>query len=285
MKKFLLTFLSLGIIAGAGFLGSCSDDEDFAEPTISLSTTAVTASPGDEVSITVNTVTDAGFKNLVVKKLWDGASQSEETFTTALTAPYVYTVTDEDADHIVTLNFTVTDNKGKTASKETVITVELTPLQILLKYNWQLSEEIRKKTSTNDINDVYTDDVYRFNADGTYNKSIGAKVDDFSDLWYNYCYYDLNETTLRLLMSRTGAFAEEVTDTLDITVIDETKLNADVTYYDLDVFDPTYDKVEYYEKRFVAVPKVSSFDPYQNGPSDDTAGPAGFCADVVFEND
>jgi hypothetical protein len=92
MKKFLLTCLSLGIIAGAGFLGSCSDDEDFAEPTITLSTTAVTASPGDEVPITVSAVTDAGFKSLVVKKMWEGVAQTEETFSTHPTAPYVYTV-------------------------------------------------------------------------------------------------------------------------------------------------------------------------------------------------
>lgn len=285
MKKFLFTCLSLGILAGAGFLGSCSDDETFADPTISLSTTAVTAAPGDEVSVTVSAVTEGGFKNLVVKKLWEDVVQSEETFTTHPTAPYVYTVTEADADHIVKLNFTVTDNKGKTASQETVITVELTPRQILLKYNWQLSAEILKRTNGDSISAVYEDDVYRFNADGTYNKSIGAEVDDFSDLWFNYCYYDLNDNTLRLLMSRTGAFAEEVTDTLDITIIDETKLHADVTYYDLDVFDPNYNKVEYFDKRFVAVPKVSSFDPYQNGPSDDATGPAGFCADVVFEND
>jgi hypothetical protein len=124
----------------------------------------------------------------------------------------------------------VTDNKGKTASQETVITVELTPLQILLKYNWRLDAEIRQKTGTDEINDVYKDDVYRFNADGTYDKSIGALNDAFGDALNNYCYYDLNENTLRLLMSRSGAFGDEYTDTLNITVIDETKLHADVNY-------------------------------------------------------
>jgi hypothetical protein len=94
-------------------------------------------------------------------------------------------------------------------------------------------------TGTNEISDVYTDDVYRFQCEnGTYNKSIGAKVDDFSDIWFNYCYYDLNGTTLKLLMSRTGAFGEKVTDTLRITIINnETQLRADVTYYDLNVLD------------------------------------------------
>ena len=285
MKKSLFTYLSVGFMAGAGFLVSCDDDEDFAAPTLTLSETAVTASPGDEISVTVNTTTDAGFKSLVVKKLWDGVSQDEETFSAPPTTPYTYTVSDEDADHVVVLNFTVTDAKGTTASSELVLTVELTPRQILTKYNWKLSEEIRKKTNANDISDAYTDDVYRFNEDNTYDKSIGEKADDFGDIWYNYCYYDLNENTLKLLMSRTGAFGEEVTDTLNITVIDDTQLHADVTYYGLDQFDPTYDPVEEYEKRFVAVAKTSTFDPYQPGVDDDETGPAKMCAEVTFEND
>ena len=277
--------MSAGILAMAAFLSSCDgDEESFDAPTLSLSETAITASPGEEVTVDIDAATDGGFKNLVVKKLWDGTAQDEETFTT-LPSEYSYTVTEEDADHILTLNFTVTDNQGKTASKDVVITVELTPRQILLKYNWKLTEEIRKKTNENDIADAYTDDVYRFNADGTYNKSIGEKKDDFNDIWYNYCYYDLNENTMRLLMSRTGAFAEEVTDTLDITILDETKLHADVTYYGLDVFDETYDPVEEYEKRLVAVPKVGTFDPYLPGATDDATGPANMCAEVEFEND
>jgi len=284
MKKFLLYSLSMGFLAVAGLLASCDDDESFDMPTLTLSQTAVTASPGEIVSVDINATTDGGFKNMVVKKLWDGAMQSEETLTT-LPSTYDYTVTEADADHIVTLNFTLTDNQGKTAAKDLVITVELTPGQLLLKYNWRLSEEIRKKTNQNDINDAYTDDVYRFNADGTYNKSVGAKQDDFGDSWFNYCYYDLNETTMRLLMSRTGAFGEEVTDTLNIKLIDDTKMHADVTYYDLDVFDPTYDKVELYEKRFVAVPKTGTFDPYKPGADDDATGPANACAEVEFEND
>jgi hypothetical protein len=36
-------------------------------------------------------------------------------------------------------------------------------------------------------------------------------------------------------MSRTGAFGEKVTDTLRISLINDTQLEADVTYYDLNV--------------------------------------------------
>jgi hypothetical protein len=285
MKKYLYAILMIGIAAaGAACLSSCKDDDEAAAPTLTLSEELITASPGQQISVSIEALTAAGFDNLVVTKLWDGVSQNEETFET-LPDKYTYTVTEQDADHVLTINFTVKDTKGRTASKDVVVTIELTPRQLLLKYNWRLNEEIRKKTNANDIDDVYNDDVYQFNADGTYQKSIGQKKDDFNDIWYNYCYWDLNDNSLKLLMSRTGAFGEKVTDTLNITLIDETKLQADVTYYDLDVFDATYDKVEQYQKRFVAVPKTPSFDPYLPGADDDATGPAGYCEDVVFEND
>jgi len=278
----LITLSVCGALIGMVLVSSCKKEESFTDPSISLSTTSVTASPGDEVDVTVTISADPEAKSLVVTKLWDGSAQSTDNVTalSSNSIPFKYTVTLDDADHITTLNFLLTDSRGNTAEKELVIDVKLTPIQLLKKYNWKLTEEIRKKTNTNDINDVYTDDVYRFNDDGTYNKSIGAKVDDFSDIWFNYCYYNLNETSMRLLMSRTGAFGESVIDTLNITVLDNEKLYADVTYRGLDVFDPSYDPVEAYEKRLVAVAKTSSFDPYQAGPDDDATGPAGTCIEV-----
>lgn len=285
MKKYIFASL-MAIALIPVFLTSCSDDEE-AGPSISLSQTAATASAGDDVAVTVTTKTSAGFKSLVVTKMWDGVAVpgEVETFTEALDEDFVYTVVEADADHVVTLSFTVTDENNKKASKDLVIEIELTARQLLLKYNWRLDQEIWKKNNTNEISDVYNDDVYRFNADGTYNKSIGAKVDDFSDIWFNYCYYDLNDNTLKLLMSRTGAFGEKVTDTLRITVIDATKLYADITYYGLDELDDKYAAKEEFQKRLVAVAKVASFDPYKAGAADDTTGPAGYCEDVEFEND
>lgn len=291
MKKYFLKPIFIGILGISGIVVSCSDDEGSSAPTISISETEVTAAPGEVVSVDITAETEAGFGGLVVTKLWDGVAQGEPEAFDVLPPSYAYTVTEEDAEHVVTINFTVLDKKGKSDQVELVVVVELTPRQLLLKYDWRLNEEFRKKTSENDIDPVYTDDVYRFNEDGTYSKSIGANKDGFSDDWFNYCYYNLNDNTLRLLMSKTGAFGEKVTDTLDITVIDDTKFHADVTYYGLDQLDPEgtqnpHDPIEYYIKKFVAVAKVSNFDPYEPGNvENDNNGPAGYCEDVVFEND
>ena len=285
-NKFLPILVFFVALVAVSTMSSCSDDETFTDPTISLSETAVTASPGDNVSISITFAADPEAASLVITKQWDGNAEDTQTITTfdSESYTYSYTVLDADADHSNVINFLLTDSRGTTTEAELVIIVVLTPRQLLVKYNWNLNEEVRIKTGSNDINDVYTDDVYQFNADGTYQKSIGAKVDDFNDIWYNYCYYDFNETTMRLLMSRTGAFGGEVTDTLNMIVIDEEKLYADVVYYGLDVFDETYDPAENFEKRFVAVAKTSSFDPYQAGADDDSTGPANMCADVTFDN-
>lgn len=288
MKKYIFNSL-LAVALAAGFLASCSDDEEDG-PSISLSETEVTASAGDEVSVTVTTKTPAGFQSLVVTKLWDGVAVDGEveTFTEALDEDYVYTVVEEDADHVVTLNFTVTDENNDTASKELVIAIELTARQILLKYNWKHTEEFWIKENKNDIADAYTDDVYRFNADGTFNKSVGEKDDGFNDLVTSFCYYDLNDNTVRLLMSRRDFWNNvDIVDTLDIVVIDETKLQADITLYGLDQLDTGEEEVphgpvEEYQRRFVAVAKTSSFDPYKAGTADD-AGP-GACVPLTFEN-
>lgn len=298
-NKIFSTLALVGVLGGVGFLSSCGSDEaSFALPTIVLSENASIASPGEEISVTVTATTDAAFESIVVTKLWDGAAEATQTITDlpsdAFT--YTYTVIADDADHILSFNFLITDAQGKTATIDWIVTVELTPMQLLVKYDWRHSDEIRKKTNMSDINEVYQDDVYRFNEDGTYAKSNMGTADDFNDGWYNYCFYDLNETTMRLLMSRTGAFSEDVVDTVNITVITDTQITSDVTYYGLDEFntgdeETPYESKEEYEKQYVAVAKTASFDPYGTGNATnaDTGktedeGPGAACIEQTFGN-
>ena len=123
MKNRMFTSLMVaGIFAGAGFLTSC-EDETFSDPILSLSETAVTAAPGEDVTITVNGTVDAELESIVITKLWDGTPQDTETLT-SIPSTYTYTVTDEDADHILTINFLVTDVKGKTIIVEVQLEIE-----------------------------------------------------------------------------------------------------------------------------------------------------------------
>lgn len=284
------TLLFALILAGASVLISCGNDEDPVEdPAISLDKTTVSAKAGESISAVVTYETPEGFKNLTIAKKIDDTEVDSEVITTdnGGTYEFEYDVLVEDAEGILTFTFTVTDELDATVSTDLIVEVELTTEQLLLKYDWQLSEEVREKTGENEVNEAYTDDVYRFNADGTYAKSAGERVDDFGDLWYNYCYWNFNEAENRLIMTRTGAFLEDVRDTLYITTINDAELEADVTYYGLDAFNTgeeevPYESVEEFKKVFAAKAKGANFDPYQAGTEDD-AGPAGTCNDVDFE--
>jgi len=282
MKKYSPYLSGLCLLLAVVVFVSCGE-KSTEPPTIQLSQTSATGSSGDEISVSVTTATDGGFKSLVVTKLWDGDAQDTETFNAPLSGAYTYTVVDEDADHVVTINFTVTDNEGRTASAELVISIELTARQLLLKYNWQKSEEIRDADETNYINAAYVDDIYRFNADGTYNKSIGELNDGLGDVLNQYCIYDFNDNTLRLLLSKTDFLGGETVDTLNITVIDDTQLRASTTIYGLDFFGPPFTAVEPFTFTYVAVPKSSNFDAYAPGAADD-AGLGWNCANTPLVN-
>lgn len=291
MKNRKINLLVLvALIASMSIVSSCGGDDDPALPGLTLTEVVSTGKAGDVVSISVAITTDVAFESLVITKLYDGVSQGTDTYDElpANEFTYEYTILEADAEQILSFNFLLKDAAGQEVSRDWVITVQLNAEQLLLKYDWRLSDEIRGKTSESDINEAYTDDVYRFNEDGTYQKSNGGTEDDFNDSWFNYCFYDINNTTLRLLMSRTGAFEEDEVDTVNITLIDDSEIVADVTYYGLDEFNEggeevPYEAVEEYVKKFVSVAKTSSFDPYGSGSEDDD-GPGAACIEQDFDN-
>lgn len=281
--------LTLMMFAAALIMQSC--EEDPASPSVMLDNTELSAKAGEQIVIVATVTAPGGFSKLSIQKFWGDDMQGDPTEVTTLTDgayTYTYTVTEDDVEPILKFQFVAIDNDGKASSPiETVVDVELTMTQLLLKYDWLLSDEIRGLTGESDISDVYTDDVYRFYEDGTYDKSIGAKVDAFNDIWYNHCYWNLDEVTGQLLMARTGAYLGQVYDTLNITSISSTLIEADVTYYGLDAFnvggeDVPYEAVEEYVKKLAAQPRSANFDPYLNGPDDDLTGPANACNDVPW---
>jgi len=290
MNKNSLPKVILSMFLTGLFLLSCSSDDDPAAPTISLSESNMDVIAEVNYSVDVSYTADATPSSISVTKYVDGvamgtpntlpATASEGTF------PFSFMVDVDDSDAgIVKYNFTILDNDGQAAQTELVLNIELTKMQLLLKYDWLLTDEIRLKTGESDINPVYKDDVYRFNADGTYQKSIGALADDFSDAWYKHCEWDFDEVTGVLKLHRTGAFTDETYDVMTITEIDKNEFKANITYLNLDVFDPTYDPSEDYVKVMATQAKGNSFDPYLPGPDDDIEGPSTTPCNVSdFEN-
>jgi hypothetical protein len=289
MKTYLQRIPLALLIAGVLFITSCKDnDADPELPTLALETQSIQGKAGESISVNVNYTTPEGFQELTIEKKLDGESQSSESITQAGSGSYTfeYTLQEDDSEGILTFTFTVFDKAEANASKDLVVEVELTEQQMMTRYDWLLSEEIRENTGENDISEAYTDDVYRFHEDGTYDKSIGEKADDFSDAWFNHCYWNLDDDGV-LIMTRTGAFVEDVRDTLYVQSITTEELEAEVIYRGLDVFNTgeeevPYEPVETYTKVFVSQPKGANFDPYGPGSEDD-AGPAGSCIEVTFD--
>ncbi len=280
--------LPLIVAAGFLFLTSCKNGDNKPElPTISLAQESIQSKAGESITVSVTYTTPEGFDRLEVAKKLDGKVKDTKTMKEAGSGSYNfgYDILVDDSDGILSFTFTIFDQAEASASKDLVVEVELTKKQLLNKYDWLLSTEIRKKTGENDITDAYTDDVYRFHDDGSYDKSIGEKADDFGDAWFNYCYWNLDDQDV-LIMTKTGAFGEDVRDTLYITTLNADELKADVTYYGLDDFNTgeeatPYEPEEEYTKVFSAQPKGANFDPYGPG-SDDDDGPAGTCNEVTF---
>ena len=280
MRKNLIPTLILSLILNV--FVSCSDD-DSAPPTISLSETSIDVKAEDNISITATYTAEAGAETITITKYWDGTVQGtpevKSTLQNSGTVNFNYTVSQDDADHILKFNFTIIDNEGLVDQKEVVINVELTSLQLLLKYDWNHSDEVRGLTGLSDIQEWYKDDVYRFNADGTYQKSIGAQADDFSDIWYKHCTYNFNEDTNVLKLHKTGAFGSDAYEVITITSITKDGIEGDITYLGLDAFNTgteavPYEATEEYVKKFSSQAKGDSFDPYAPGPDDDVEGPS-----------
>lgn len=265
----LSTLLLIPFAVITMFMISCDKDEDVAAPTVTLDNEILSANVGETIEITATVDAPGGFDKLVVSKLHNGTSVDNTEYTEEKSSYlFTYVIAEDDVDPILTFSFTAYDKGGKTGAREAIVDIGLTMTQTLLKYDWLLTEEIREKTGTNDIAAHYTDDIYRFHEDGTWQRSFGEKLGALDGL-DSYCYWNLNEESGLLQMSRTDWVGNTTIDTLNITELSSTAFVADAIYRGLDLFDETYDPVENFVKKFAAQAKGANFDPYGVGASDD----------------
>lgn len=262
------------------FMISCDKDEDAAAPSVTLDNEILSSNVGETIEITATVDAPGGFDKLVVSKLHNGTSVDNSEYTEEKSSyVFTYVIVEEDVDPILTFNFTAYDKAGKTGSREAIVDIGLTMTQTLLKYDWLLTEEIREKTGKNDISDEYTDDIYRFHEDGTWQRSFGEKTGIFDGL-DSYCYWNLDEETGLFQMSRTDWQGTTTIDTLTITELSSSAFVADAIYRDLDLLDDSYDPIENFVKKFAAQARGANFDPYKVGAGDDN-GPID-CETVVW---
>jgi hypothetical protein len=281
MKKSLIITLCLGIILTV----SCKKDEEKV-PSVNLSQNSLQIKTGETVQVTVNVVNMEELGKVVITKKGDGASLgTSEVLPSAITGnsfTFNYDVVAGDADY-TTVVFTFTPyNKGLTAvtSEETdlVLTIELGPRDLLLKYDWlYLSEDITPSfPNVNSLSEKRRDDLYRYNEDKSWEVDFGALNDDF-DGWSGYCSWKLDDTdqdNMVLYRNTFGIFTPDVTvtDTFKIK-----KLTADELWYewhvDLTAFGGTADETVL--SKFSAQPKSNDFTPYRG-----VTVPTGTCSTI-----
>lgn len=179
-KSKLFSFLMAGILAIA-FVSSCTEDEVIPPdpPTIEINTDGMvdgqlTATLGDDVVISIVTVTDGVFASLTITE-YQGTTELNSEVSTTPVDSYTHTVTAEDAAEPFRINFLVTDIEGLTASTDVIISGVLTDLYKLQNFNWQYTSQLGILDGEEEsIKDCEKDNVYSFNEDGTASLDFGT---------------------------------------------------------------------------------------------------------------
>lgn len=182
--KFLYLFVA-GLLATSAFtVSSCKKDDDpKAAPTVTLSASTFTGKIGDVASVTATVVAAEGLKELrITKYLGTTVDASFGTNGTAvhtdLTHTHDYELSAEGLTTPVRFNFTAEDNEGQTGTADFIITTEPSVSYLLTNFDWQWKSKLGKclesDPETEQIFDCEKDNVYSFNADGTYTLDYGA---------------------------------------------------------------------------------------------------------------
>lgn len=181
--KFFSLLLS-GLLLGSLFLvSSCKDDEAKPAPTVTLSASTFSGKIGETASVTATVVAPEGLKELRITKYLGttvdatyGTNGTKTVNHESHTEDYV--LAEEGLTTPVRFNFTAEDNKGQTGTADLVITTEPSVRYLLTKFNWQWKSKVGKclasDPETEQIFECEKDNVYTFNADGTYALDYGA---------------------------------------------------------------------------------------------------------------
>lgn len=163
---------------------SCKKDDDTkAAPTVALTTSAYSGKIGETATVGVAVVAPEGLKSLVITKYLGttvDATYGTNGSKTVTTSTYEenYVLNEEGLDTPVRFKFEATDNKDQVSSADFIVTTEPSVAYLLVKYDWQWKSKVGKVYDTDpeseQIVDCEKDNVYTFNADGTYSLDYGA---------------------------------------------------------------------------------------------------------------
>lgn len=251
-KKFLFPIFA-GLLATAALTTtSCNKDDDaVAAPTITLSDTQFSGKTGETATVTATVVAPGGLESLTITKYLGTTvdasygTNGSKTFT-HLSHTETYELNEEGLNTPVRFNFVAEDEKGQTASADFIITTEASTEYLLTNFNWQWKSKRGKcldsEPETEQILDCEKDNVYSFNADGTYTLDYGAITGtgggtcDF-DGFRVPTTWSLNAEQTQLTIQSAGAFdpSDVQTEVYNITEANSNSIKSTQTI-DLSVF-------------------------------------------------
>jgi hypothetical protein len=183
--KNFLSLMFVGLMATTVLtVQSCKDDDDAKPaPTVTLSSSSFTGKIGETATVTATVVAPAGLKSLTITKYLGTTVDATYGTNGSKTVAHeshteTYTLGEEGLDTPVRFKFEATDEKDQTASADFIVTTEASTAYLLTNFNWQWKSKRGKcldsEPETEQILECEKDNVYSFNADGTYTLDYGA---------------------------------------------------------------------------------------------------------------
>ena len=183
-KSFSLMLIAGLLATSAITFSSCKKDDDpKPAPTVTLSATSFAGKTGETATVAATVVAQEGLKELRITKYLGTTvdasfgTNGTETVTT-LTHSHSYLLNEEGLTTPVRFNFTAEDNEGQTGTADFIITTEASASYLLTNFDWQWKSKVGKvfeaDPESEQILDCEKDNVYSFNADGSYTLDYGA---------------------------------------------------------------------------------------------------------------
>lgn len=254
-RKAINLTMAMLLMAGVAFMTGCKK-EDPAGPTVSLSNTDFTGKIGETATTTATVTAEGGLKTLRITKFIgttvDNTYGTNGTLTvTGSSHTLTYTLAEEGLQAPIRFKFEAEDDNGKLGSSDFVVTTEASLEYVLVNFNWRLDSKIGKilqaePNESEKIEPCEKDNVYSFNADGSFTIDFGA----LTSVPGGSCEFDgfnapngwtLNSNNTELTLNFTNAFSGDPLppEVYRITSFSLLELKAKTTI-DLTVFDPSW---------------------------------------------
>lgn len=271
LKRVLFIPFILGIVLLFA-IAACDDSEEQGYQLLTLSSYSEKVKIGDIVSVELSLPENNNISSISVKKTISGKSVEDynkviETKNGTLSYKFEEEVISGDENGVVVYSFYAKNvNDEILDASDLVLTVDLAELPLLLKYDWQLTQQIiqGEDWATPDLKD----DIRRFNSDLTYEMDWGSILSAAAlETLNSYCSWDvdMNGSKVESLYTVTYNIFQPTTPVIQKYKVIKLADREMVLEYttDLSGLDPSFSDNELVRETYSPVSKTDDFTPYR----------------------